>query len=352
MRIAQVSPLNESVPPHGDGGTERMVSHLTEELVRQGHRVTLFASGDSVTQADLVAVRAEALRADADRAEALASHLVLLEEVFRQAHRFDLIHFHLSALHYPFLKRQPQPHLTTLHGGLDLPELPALYRDYPHLPVVSLSDAQRDPLPWLNWRGTVSPGLPADLFTFREHPGDYLAFLGRVSPQNELDRALRIAEGCGLPLKAEFIDEVGGEERDEFLGNARALLYPSNEPEPFTPVLLEALACGTPVIAFPCGCVPEVIEDGVNGFVVPDVEGAVAAVNYLDQIDRRRCRRIFEERFLVERMAQEYVAIYEGLAKGRTTVRAHTPHYYEMLRPPHEPDRLVRKRSPQEIPAP
>jgi glycosyltransferase involved in cell wall biosynthesis len=376
MRIAQISPLYESVPPHGYGGTERVVSYLTEELVRQGHQVTLFASGDSVTTAELAEACPRSLRLDPNCVDSLAPHLVMLEEVFRQAHRFDILHFHIDYLHFPFSKRQPQPRVTTLHGRLDLPELPALYGVYSQEPLISISDAQRRPLPGCNWQGTVYHGLPKDLHTYREQPGDYLAFLGRISPEKGLDKAIAIARGSGLPLRiaakidradrdyyeevirpllndsgVEFIGEVGGPDKDDFLGHARALLFPINWPEPFGLVIIEALACGTPVIAFPCGSVPEILQDGLSGFVVGDVAEAVAAVQQINTLDRRRCRTVFEERFGVERMTGDYLTIYERLAVNRPgNGAARSAHYHELMRGPHEPERLVRKLRPKETP--
>ncbi len=345
MRIAQVAPLHESVPPHLYGGTERVVSWLTEELVRQGHEVTLFASGDSVTRAQLVPVCPRALRLDPTCVDALAVHLLLLEEVFRDPERFDVLHFHCDYLHFPFSRRQPRPRVTTLHGRLDLAQLPPLYREYRREPVISISAAQRRPLPWLNWQGTVHHGLPADLHTFRAASDDYLAFLGRISPEKRVDRAIEIARVTGRPLKiaakvdradrdyyeeeivpllkkagslVEFIGEVGGSAKDEFLGRAAALLFPIDWPEPFGLVMIEALACGTPVIAFRNGSVPEVLDEGVTGFVVDDVAGAVRAVQRLGELSRRRCRAVFEARFEAARMAGDYVAIYRRLlARGR-----------------------------------
>jgi glycosyltransferase involved in cell wall biosynthesis len=343
VRIAQVAPLYESVPPKLYGGTERVVSWLTEELVRQGHEVTLFASGDSETSAELVAVCPRALRLGGC-ADALAPHFLLLEEVFRHAHRFDVIHFHCDYLHFPFSRRHRWAHVTTLHGRLDLPELVPIYREYPRMPVVSISDAQRAPLPWLHWQGTIHHGLPSQRHTFRAEPDDYLAFLGRISPEKRVDRAIEIAVRLGLPLKiaakvdradrdyyeaeiapllkrsgplVEYIGEVGGSEKDEFLGRARALLFPIDWPEPFGLVMIEAMACGTPVIAFRCGSVPEVIDDGVTGFVVESVDEAVRAVERVDRLSRRRCREVFEQRFTAERMARDYVAVYAGLAEAR-----------------------------------
>jgi glycosyltransferase involved in cell wall biosynthesis len=346
MRIAQVAPLYESVPPHGYGGTERVVSYLTEELVRQGHDVTLFASGDSVTGARLVAPCRKSLRLDSNCIDPLAHHVLLLETVLQQAHRFDLVHFHIDYLHFPVSRRNGWANLTTLHGRLDIPELAPLYREYREMPLVSISDAQRRPVAWANWLGTVHHGLPLDLHNFRETPGTYLAFLGRISREKRVDRAIEIARRTGMTLKiaakidradrdyyekeirhlfedpcVEFVGEVGGSAKDEFLGQAKALLFPIDWPEPFGLVMIEALACGTPVIAWPCGSVPEVIEPGVTGFLVNSVEEAVRAVENLPSLSRRRCRERFEERFSVERMTRDYVALYEKLLASRRAER-------------------------------
>jgi glycosyltransferase involved in cell wall biosynthesis len=340
MRIAQVAPLYERVPPQNYGGTERVVSYLTEELVKQGHEVTLFASGDSITQARLVAPCPRSLRLDKNTVDPLAYHVLMLEMVFREAKRFDLIHFHIDYLHFPLMRRYGRPNLTTLHGRLDLPELPALYQEFREMPVVSISHAQRKPLPWANWQGTVHHGLPLDLHSFHEQPGDYLAFLGRISPEKRVDRAIEIARRTGLKLKVaakidradrayyekeikhlfedplvEYIGEIGGRAKDEFLGKARAFLFPIDWPEPFGLVMIESLACGTPVIAWRCGSVPEVIDDGVTGFIVDNMDDAVRAVERVTSLSRRRCREVFEQRFSATRMAQEYVAIYERLVR-------------------------------------
>ena len=338
MRIAQVAPLYESVPPKAYGGTERVVSFLTEELVHQGHRVTLFASGDSVTAAELVAPCPRSLRLDKDCVDQIAHHLVLLEQVYRQADRFDFIHFHVDYLHFPWSSRHPHLHLTTLHGRLDIPDLPALYHEFPDQPVVSISDDQRRPLPWLNWQGTVYHGLPEDLIPFREAPGDYLAFLGRVSPEKRVDRAVEIARRSGMKLKiaakidkadekyfheeieelfcdpaVEYLGELGGADKRRFLGGAKALLFPIDWPEPFGLVMIEAMASGTPVVAWRRGSVPEVMEDGVTGFVVNSIGEAVDAVGRLDSLDRRKCRTAFDARFTAARMARDYVALYEKI---------------------------------------
>ncbi len=341
MKIAQVAPLYESVPPQGYGGTERVVSYLTDELVRQGHEVTLFASGDSVTPARLVAPCPKSLRLDKGCVDVLANHVLMLELVFREARRFDLIHFHVDYLHFPLSRRHGCPNVTTLHGRLDIPELPAIYREYGEMPVISISDAQRRPLPWANWQGTVLHGLPLDLHTCREAPGQYLAFLGRISPEKRVDRAVEIARRVGLKLKiaakidrvdrdyfetkikplfddplVEFVGEVGGRAKDEFLGNAQALLFPIDWPEPFGLVMIEALACGTPVIAWRCGSVPEVIDEGVTGFIVDSLDEAVQAAERVPSLSRRRCREVFEQRFSVARMTRDYLALYGRLLAG------------------------------------
>jgi len=343
MKIAQVAPLYESVPPKLYGGTERVVSYLTEELVRQGHQVTLFASGDSVTQARLVQACARSLRLDQECVDKLAHHIVLLEQVFRQASAFDLIHFHIDYLHFPLSVRQPIPTVTTLHGRLDLPDLVPLYQMFPSTPVVSISDAQRAPLPSVNWLGTVYHGLPEDFYTFRETPGTYLAFLGRISPEKGVEQAIAIAQRVGMPLKiaakvdradreyfqeivqpllknslVEYVGEVGGDNKDTFLGEAYALLFPIDWPEPFGLVMIEAMACGTPVIAYPRGAVPEVLEDGVTGWIVEGIEEAVQAVDRVPALSRARCRQVFEERFSASRMARDYLRLYKKLLGGRS----------------------------------
>jgi glycosyltransferase involved in cell wall biosynthesis len=346
LRIAQVAPLYESVPPKYYGGTERVVSFLTEELVRQGHRVTLFASGDSVTRAKLSAPCPRALRLDPDCVDQLAPHILMLEQVIRDTSRFDIIHFHCDYLHFPLSRRQKCPHVTTLHGRLDNPELAALYQEYADVPLVSISDAQRTPLLWCNWRRTVYHGLPDDLHTFQERPGDYLALLGRISPEKGVHQAIEIAQRAGRKLRiaakidkadqkyfhtviepqikeasalVEFVGEIGGKDKDEFLGNASALLFPIDWPEPFGLVMIEAMACGTPVIAYRRGSVPEVLEDGVTGFIVDKVEAAVSAVERVAALDRRKCRQVFERRFTASRMAEDYVKIYRQLLAGKNT---------------------------------
>ncbi len=343
MRIAQVAPLYESVPPKLYGGTERVVSWLTEELVRLGHDVTLFASGDSVTSAKLIPACGEALRLDQSCIDQLAHHIVMLEQVFRNPSAFDIIHFHIDYMHFPVSRRERSLSVTTLHGRLDIPDLLPLYRTYPEMPVVSISDEQRKPLPWLNWQGTVLHGLPRDRYKFHGGSGKYLAFLGRTSPEKGLDRAIEIAKRAKLQLKVaakidhadidhfeakikplldheliEFIGEIGPDQKNEFLGNAMALLFPIQWPEPFGLVMIEAMACGTPTIAYPSGSVGEVMKDGVTGFVVADEDAAVAAVKRIPEIDRRKCRDYFERCFTSARMTQDYLRIYERMIQART----------------------------------
>jgi len=347
LRIAQVAPLYESVPPKYYGGTERIVSYLTEELVRQGYEVTLFASGDSATKARLIAPCRRALRLDKTCIDQMAHHILMLEQVFRYTTQFDIIHFHIDYLHFPLSRRQRTPHVTTLHGRLDVPDLIPLYKEFHDMPVVSVSNSQREPLPWINWQGTVYHGLPKDLYTFRAEPGKYLAFLGRISPEKRVDRAIRIAKRVGMEIKiaakvdavdreyfedvikpllddplTDYIGEIGEGEKDEFLGNAYALLFPIDWPEPFGIVMIEAMACGTPVIAYRRGSVPEVMEEGVTGFIVENLEEAVRAVEMVPNLSRYRCRQVFEERFSASRMANDYLLIYNQLIERKTESRS------------------------------
>lgn len=341
MKIAQIAPLYERVPPKLYGGTERVVAYLTDELVRQGHDVTLFASGDSLTSARLEGVGSAALRLDPGFADPVARHILMLERVLRRADEFDVLHFHIDCLHYPCSRRQTTPAVTTLHGRLDLPDLVPLYAEFPEMPVVSISDAQRRPLPHANWQATVHHGLPPERYRPNGAPGDYLAFLGRISPEKRPDRAIRIAERAGRKLLiaakvdradeeyfelrirpmlaspwVEFIGEIGEEEKPAFLGGASALVFPIDWPEPFGLAMIEALACATPVIAYAGGSVPEIIEPGKTGFIVNGTHEAVAAIDRLEELDRLWCRQVFEERFSAERMARDYVAVYERLARG------------------------------------
>jgi glycosyltransferase involved in cell wall biosynthesis len=340
LRIAQVAPLIESVPPKLYGGTEREVAILTDELVRQGHDVTLFASGDSSTSATLVAPCAEALRLS-NTEDPLALHVLMVELVVQRAEDFDIVHFHIAPLHFSMSRRLRTPHVTTIHGRLDLPELAPLYAEFTDLPLVSISNAQRAPLTDLNWVGTVYNGLPADTLTFHPGPGSYLAFLGRISREKRADRAIAIAKACGWPLRiaakvdpndetyfkneieplledplVEFVGEIDEAHKSDFLGHARALLFPIDWPEPFGLVMIEALACGTPVVAFRGGSVDEVIEDGLTGFIVEDVESAVQATARTAALDRRACREAFDRRFTGARMAEDYSRLYGKLLAG------------------------------------
>jgi len=338
LRIAQVAPLSESVPPKLYGGTERVVATLCDELVRQGHEVTLFASGDSKTDATLVEACPSALRLSRCP-DPLAIHLHMIERVAQRADEFDVLHFHVAPLHFSVARRLRTAHMTTLHGRLDLPPIAPLYAEFDELPLVSVSDAQRVPLPNQNWIGTVYHGLPARELRFRSEPGSYLAFLGRIAQEKRPDRAIAIARACGCRLKiaakvdpadveyfkheiepllddplVEFIGEINEAQKGDFLGHARALLFPIDWPEPFGLVMIESLACGTPVVAFRGGSVDEIIEHGVSGFVVDTLDEAIAAATRVDTIDRRACRRAFEERFSATRMADDYVKLYSQLA--------------------------------------
>lgn len=336
MRIAQVSPLYESVPPLRYGGTERVVSWMTEELMRQGHDVTLFASGDSVTAARLVSACDRSLRLDDRCVDPVAHHILQLEQVAQRASDFDVIHFHTEYLHFPLSRRLATPGVTTLHGRLDLSDLLGTFKEFEEMPVVSVSDAQREPLPWLNWQATVPHGMPSDRFRFSPAPGTYLAFLGRISAEKQPDRAIRIARAAGIPLRmaakvdgqdreffdavvrpmlagggVEFLGEISEEEKETLLSEAMGLLFPIEWPEPFGIVMIESMACGTPVLGFRRGSVPEVVEHGVAGFVVDDIPAAVRAAQALGDLDRSAVRQWFEQRFTVERMVHDNLAVYE-----------------------------------------
>jgi len=347
MKIAQVSPLWESVPPKLYGGTERVVSYITEELVRQGHEVTLFASGDSTTSAQLVEACPKALRLNSGIFNRDAPLTALMEMAFGSPRDFDLIHSHLDFFGFPLARRCRVPVVTTLHGRLDLPEMAPVYREFSELPLVSISHAQRSPLPWSNWVATVYHGIPRDLYRPQLHSGQYLAFLGRIAPEKRPDHAIEIAKRTGLPLRiaakvdpadrdyfrnvieplldhplVEFLGEITDAEKSDFLGDAYALVCPYDWPEPFGLVLIEAMACGAPVIAYRRGSIPEIIDDGVTGFVCDSLDGMVEAVSQLPVIDRTRCRQVFEERFTVERMVRDYVATYEQILNDQATVSA------------------------------
>ena len=345
MKIAQVSPLYEAAPPKLYGGTERVVAYLCDALVDLGHEVTLFATAEAQTKAKLAAVRDQAIRLDpAPLKSDLAAHLTQLAEVRRRAHEFDVIHFHTDMLHFPFFEDVAERTITTLHGRLDLKDLPEVYRRWSYYPLASISTSQRRPLAHANWMATVHHGIPADLCRFSPQGQGYLAFLGRISPEKRPDRAVRIAQATGRPLKVaakvdradqayfdekiepllhdpvvEFVGEIGDAQKSDFLGGAEALLFPIDWPEPFGLVMIEAMACGTPVIAYDCGSVREVVEDGLTGFIVKNDEEAAAAVGRLAQLDRAAIRRRFEERFSSLAMARRYIDLYTRLT---TPVRA------------------------------
>jgi glycosyltransferase involved in cell wall biosynthesis len=341
VKIAQVAPLYESVPPRAYGGTERVVSYLTEALVEMGHQVTLFASGDSITSANLVSVVQRGLRLDPNKPDPLVWHTIMMETLLKAAPSFDVIHFHTDVLHLPMVGHCETPCVSTAHGRLDLPDLKPLFRCFSHHPMVSISASQRASQPAANWRATVHHGLPLGLYALHPQPQDYFAFIGRISPEKRADRAIEIARACGTPLRiaakvdaadaayfhstiepmlddplVTFIGEIGDAAKGDFLGNARALLMPIDWPEPFGLVMIEAMACGTPVIAYANGSVPEIIDHGVTGFIVNSQEQAVAAARNIDSIDRRRCREVFEKRFAARVMARRYLDVYRELVNA------------------------------------
>ena len=336
MKIAQIAPLMEGIPPKLYGGTERVVSYLTEELVAQGHDVTLFASGQSITAAKLVACCAQPLRLNPAVKDVIPHYMLMLDKVRTMASKFDIMHFHIDQFHFPLFRQMADRTLTTLHGRQDLSDLHYLYRGFPEMPLISISNAQRAPIPDANFAGTVHHGLPSALNLSPEPRGGYLAFLGRISPEKRVDRAIAIARAVGLPLKIaakvdrvdahyfqteieplldqpgiEFIGEIDDRSKSRFLGDARALLFPIDWPEPFGLVMIEAMACGTPVLAFRNGAVPEVIDDGVTGYVIETLDEAIAVLPRVLELDRNKVRRRFDERFSVRRMTHDYVAIYE-----------------------------------------
>lgn len=340
MRIAQVAPLIESVPPRAYGGTERVVHYLTEALVAMGHEVTLFASGDSTTSAKLVPIVDRALRLHPARPDPVIWHTLMVDRVRELCDSFDVIHFHMDTVHLPMAVHCATPSLTTLHGRLDLPDLQPLYKRFARHPLVSISDSQRKPLAHANWLGTVQHGLPRDLYAFHPQPQDYFAFVGRISPEKRCDRAIEIALACDTPLRiaakvdpadrvyfeqtieplldhplVTFVGEIGDADKDDFIGNAKAFLMPIDWPEPFGLVMIEAFACGTPVIAYRNGAVPEILDDGVTGFIVDNQDQAIAAARAIGQIDRRTCRDVFERRFTASVMAENYLAKYRELAR-------------------------------------
>jgi glycosyltransferase involved in cell wall biosynthesis len=341
MRIAQVAPLFERVPPVTYGGTERVVAYLTDALVELGHDVTLFASGDSCTRARLVPAAPQSLRLDTACRDTMAPQIRELELVSRMAHRFDVIHFHTGFLHLPLTRHLPAPSVTTMHGRLDFAELGPMMGDFADSPFVSISNHQRRPYPNQTWCATVYHGLPPRLLPFRARPDDYVAFVGRISPEKRVDRAIEIARRAGLELRiaakidavdtpyfereiaplmdqphVRYLGEIGEQEKARLLGGARALLFPIDWPEPFGMVVIEALSCGTPVLAWPHGSVPELLEPGVTGWIVDSIDDAVAALAHADTIDRAACRAAFEARFTAERMARDYVAVYKRLRES------------------------------------
>ncbi|CAH2939180.1 MAG: Glycosyltransferase [uncultured Paraburkholderia sp.] len=342
MRIAQIAPLYEAVPPKLYGGTERVVSYLTEALVDEGHDVTLFASGDSVTSAKLDACWPRALRLDPTIRDALAPHVLMMEKVRCVAHEFDVLHFHLDYMPFPLFSTMDTPFVTTLHGRLDLPELQPVFDAFPGAPVISISDSQRVPLPQANFLNTIYHGLPEQLLTPQaDKKPEYLAFLGRICPEKRVDTAIKIAAQSGLPLKiaakvdkadqdyfkreikpllsqahVEFVGEINEAQKPEFLSGAKALLFPIDWSEPFGLVMIESMACGTPVITFNRGSVPEVTDHGVTGYIVEDVQGAVAALQRLDELSRAEIRAQFERRFSSKTMARNYVDAYSALIEA------------------------------------
>lgn len=342
LRIAQIAPLAESVPPRLYGGTERVVAHLTDALVAAGHEVTLFASGDARTAARLAPMRERAIRLDpAPLKSDVAAHLAMLHEVRSRADEFDVLHFHIDLLHFPLFEELGARTLTTLHGRLDLADLPEVYRRWPQFPLISISDSQRRPLPLANWLATVHHGLPDDLLDFSPRHRGYLAFVGRISPEKRPDRAIEIARRAGLPLKiaakvdpadatyfrevvepllpggnVEFLGEVDDAGKNELLGGAAALLFPIDWPEPFGLVMIEAMACGTPVIAWNGGSVPEIVDEGVTGSIVRSLDEALAALRRVDAFDRARVRAVFERRFSVTTMANRYLDLYSRVGRS------------------------------------
>lgn len=343
MKIAQIAPLCEAVPPQLYGGTERVVAYLCNALVDQGHEVTLFAAADAQTRARLVPVRDQAIRLDdAVLKSDLAAHLAMLDEVRHQASQFDVLHFHVDLLHFPMFERCADITVTTLHGRLDLKDLPATYGRWSQYGLVSISDHQRRPLPGAHWLATVPHGVPVDLLSYCSRPRrDYLAFIGRISPEKRPDVAIRVARRCGIPLKiaakvdaadeayfravvkpllddplVEFIGEIGDAEKPEFLGNAVALLFPIDWPEPFGLVMIESFACGTPVVAWNSGSVPEVVDHGSTGFIVHSEDEAIAALARIDELSRRRVRDVYEQRFTADTMGRAYGRVYARILRN------------------------------------
>lgn len=343
MRIAQIAPLYESVPPQKYGGTERIVSYLTEDLVALGHEVTLFASGDSVSKAEIISPCEKSLRLHSGYEHHHIPHFLMFEELRRRMSNFDILHFHTEHLHFPLIRSLSTPTVTTLHGRLDVPALVPLFQEYNEVPLVSISQSQRAPIPGAHWRATIHHGLPENLYRFNPKPDEYAAFLGRMSLQKRPDRAIEIAKRADVPLKlaakvdplegdyyathikplidshanVEFIGEINDSEKNEFLGNASVLLFPIDWPEPFGLVMIEAMACGTPVISFRQGAAPEVITEGVTGFLVDSIEEAVEKMKLIPSFDRLKCHEAFRQRFSTTQMVKSYLSVYEELIDGR-----------------------------------
>ncbi|WP_051956003.1 glycosyltransferase family 4 protein [Beijerinckia mobilis] len=383
MRIAQVAPLFECVPPKFYGGTERIVSYLTEECVARGHEVTLFASSDSITSARLVSCCDKALRLNPDVRDWIPHHISMLEQVRSCAHHFDIIHFHIDLLHYPLIHETRLNGVTTLHGRLDMPDLWPLYRLFSDIQFISISDAQRGPMPYVNWVKTIHHGLPSALLPFQPYPkGNYLAFLGRIAPEKGPEHAIEIAVRSGMNLKVaakidkadeaywheviapmiarhpnvEYIGEINERQKAEFLGNAAALLFPIDWPEPFGLVMIEAMACGTPILAFRRGSVPEVIDNGQSGFIVDDIGAAVQILSAVLALPRSGVRDCFDRRFTARRMAEDHLALYQTLldAKGelkrslaedrpREPRRRRNPFRHQILKGKPEEDQIIQE---------
>jgi len=383
VRIAQVAPLIESVPPRGYGGTERVVSYLSEALIELGHEVTLFASGDSRTSGRLVSVVPMSLRAQGRHADWPAWTTLMLDQVFQEAAAgaFDVIHFHVDVLHYPLARRCKTPCVTTLHGRQDLPGLTEVYERFSDHPLVSISNSQRKPLPHANWCATIYHGLPGDLYRYHADAANYFSFVGRVSPEKRVDRAIEIALACKVPLRIaakvdsadrayfeqhirpllshsliDYVGEIGETQKDDFIGNSRALLFPIDWPEPFGLVAIEALACGTPVISYRCGSTPEVLRHGVDSFIVRDQAQAITAARQIARIERANCRASFEQRFTAAAMARAYLDTYARLIASRCTidlVREHwngrqDSHRQQVVRRSHVGAQRTESASPQE----
>lgn len=363
MKIAQVTPLYEAVPPKLYGGTERVVAHLTDALVDLGHEVTLFASADARTRARLIPVRDQAIRLDpAPLKSDLAAHMSMLDRVMDRIDDFDIVHFHTDMIHFPMFRPWADKTVTTLHGRLDMKDLPEVYRRWPDFGLVSISDDQRRPLPFANWKATVHHGMPSDLYRFSPRSEGYLAFLGRISPEKRPDRAIEIATRLGRRLKIaakvdaadklywedvirpmvegnpliEFVGEIGDAQKSDFLGGADALLFPIDWPEPFGLVMIEAMACGTPVVAFRCGSTAEIIEDGATGFLVEDLDAALAATDRVGELDREAIRARFELRFSATAMARRYLDVYGDLLARRPYAETPLADVVRRLSPPEE----------------